>query len=202
MLYIPAAARGPVCTSQALAPSATASTCLPLRQLLVYALEHTLKLNHKYALTCNHTCAHTQVVSDGSSLGSDWFLDYVIVTNATLGTKVKFPFKNWLDTKNGLSHILAPEGMEGDTVGVGLLNYSIHGCVGCCKAIGVHALCVRAHASMCECGQGHGQTCIRGGNAVEDASILGGRLNSTAPYAPCNAASCLGCAMVYIHGCA
>ena len=49
-------------------------------------------------------------------MAADWFLDYIVVTNATMGTRAKFPFHNWFDSKNGWAHTLSPEGMEADTV--------------------------------------------------------------------------------------
>ena len=62
-------------------------------------------------------------------MAADWFLDYIVVTNATLGTRAKFPFHNWFDSKNGWAHTLSPEGMEADTVSdfmnvVGLLFHT------------------------------------------------------------------------------
>uniref|UniRef100_A0A7S3VHN2 PLAT domain-containing protein n=1 Tax=Dunaliella tertiolecta TaxID=3047 RepID=A0A7S3VHN2_DUNTE len=59
-----------------------------------------------------------RVVSDGSGIGSDWFLDDVVVTNTTFGTSTRFPYNNWFDSSNGWAHNLAPEGMEGDSTNI------------------------------------------------------------------------------------
>ncbi|KAF5837533.1 hypothetical protein DUNSADRAFT_4226 [Dunaliella salina] len=64
------------------------------------------------------TMTDCRVVSDGSGLGADWFLDDVLVTNTTFGTSTRFPYNNWFDSSNGFAHNLAPEGMEGDTTNI------------------------------------------------------------------------------------
>lgn len=60
------------------------------------------------------------MVTDGSGLGADWFLDYIIVTNATLGVRTKFLYSSWFDSKSGYAHNLLPEGVDQDLVGSSL----------------------------------------------------------------------------------
>ena len=64
-------------------------------------------------------CAASQVVVEAKGMGPDWFLDYVVVANATTGVTAKFPFANWFSAEKGWSHLLTPEGRQADTVSGG-----------------------------------------------------------------------------------
>ena len=61
-----------------------------------------------------------KVKSTGSGLGAPWHLDRIIVTSLT--ESLPFPFRNWIDKKNGLEHTIWPD-RDGDGMGdVGVLG--------------------------------------------------------------------------------
>ncbi|GFR41097.1 hypothetical protein Agub_g1741 [Astrephomene gubernaculifera] len=56
-----------------------------------------------------------RVRSSGSGLGAAWHLEQVDVVSSATNTQYSFPFRGWLDDKNGLDHVINRDGGAGPT---------------------------------------------------------------------------------------
>lgn len=64
-----------------------------------------------------------RVRSSGTGLGSAWHLDSIDVVSSATNTQYSFPFKGWIDDKNGLDHFINRDGGAGPTTD--LVDYKV-----------------------------------------------------------------------------
>ncbi|PNH12713.1 Lipoxygenase y domain-containing protein 1 [Tetrabaena socialis] len=56
-----------------------------------------------------------RVRSSGTGLGAAWHLDTIDVVSSATNTQYAFPFRGWIDDKNGLDHTINRDGLDGPT---------------------------------------------------------------------------------------